>query len=123
MSRRSAVLVLGIGMLVLPTGGASAAGLQPSVSPDRVIVEWATGARPAERRAARAEADVDFERDLGDRRFQLVETEPGQTPREAIDELAADPAVVHAERDGYLHLDSIPNDPLFDQLWGLRNTG
>ncbi len=123
MSRRSAVLALGIGMLLLPAGGASAAGLQPSVSPDRVIVEWAAGAGPAERRAARAEADVEFARDLGSRRFQLVETEPGQTPREAIDELAADPAVVHAERDGYLHLDSVPNDPLFGELWGLQNTG
>jgi subtilisin family serine protease len=123
MSRRSAVLALGIGMLLLPTGGASAAGLSPSASPDRVIVEWAAGASPAERRAAREEADVEFARDLGNRRFQLVETEPGQSPREAVSELGADPTVVHAERDGYLHLDSIPNDPLFDQLWGLRNTG
>ncbi len=123
MNRRSAVLALGIGMLLLPAGGASAAGLSPSVSPDRVIVEWAAGASPAERRSARAEADVEFARDLGNRRFQLVETEPGQTPREAIDELATDPAVVHAERDGYLRLDSIPNDPLFGELWGLQNTG
>jgi subtilisin family serine protease len=92
-------------------------------SPDRVIVAWAAGASPAERRAAREEADVDFARDLGNRRFQLVETEPGQAPREAIRELEADPAVVLAERDGYVGLDAIPNDPLFDQLWGLRNTG
>jgi subtilisin family serine protease len=92
-------------------------------SPDRAIVVWAPGASPAERRAAREEADVDFARDLGSRRFQLVETEPGQTPREAVRELEADPAVVLAERDGYFSLDSIPDDPLFDQLWGLRNTG
>lgn len=70
-------------------------------SPDRVIVEWAAGASPTERRAARQGADVDFSRDLGDRRFQLVETEPRQTPREAVRELEADPAVVLAERDGY----------------------
>jgi subtilisin family serine protease len=92
-------------------------------SPDRVIVEWAAGASPAERRVTRAEADVDFARDLGSRRFQLVETEPGQTPREAVRELEADPAVALAARDGYDRLDAIPNDPLFNQLWGLRNTG
>lgn len=45
-------------------------------SPDRVIVEWVRGASPAERRAAREEAGVDFAADLGSRRFQLVETEP-----------------------------------------------
>lgn len=92
-------------------------------SPDRVIVEWAPGASPTERRAARADADVDFTRDLGDRRFQLVETEPGQTPRAAVRELEADPAVVVAERDGYDSEHAIPDDPRFGQLWGLQNTG
>ncbi|HVY96335.1 MAG TPA: S8 family serine peptidase [Solirubrobacterales bacterium] len=92
-------------------------------SPDRVIVEWAGGASAAERRAARADAGVAFGEDLGSRRFQLVETELGQTPREAIQELEADPAVLLAERDRYATLDSVPNDPLFGQLWGLRNTG
>jgi subtilisin family serine protease len=120
-----------MGLLAVP--GASAAQEQPirgsaptpppAFSPDRVIVEWAAGASPPERRAAREEADVDFSRDLGSRRFQLVETEPGQAPGEAVRELEVDPAVIHAERDGYYHLDSIPNDPLFGQLWGLQNTG
>jgi thermitase len=95
----------------------------PVFSPDRVVVEWAAGASPAERRGAREEAAVDFERDLGDRRFQLVETEPGQSPREAIGELEEDPAVVLAERDGYATELEVPDDPRFDQLWGLQNTG
>jgi subtilisin family serine protease len=92
-------------------------------SPDRVIVEWAAGASAAERREVRAEAGVEFGEDLGSRRFQLLETEPGQTPREAVGELRAETAVLLAERDRYLGLDSVPNDPLFGQLWGLRNTG
>ncbi len=88
-----------------------------------MIVEWAAGASPVERRAAREEADVDFATDLGSRRFQLVETEPWQTPREAVRELEVDPAVLLAQRDGYDGLDSVPNDPFFGQLWGLQNTG
>ncbi|HXV05618.1 MAG TPA: S8 family serine peptidase, partial [Solirubrobacterales bacterium] len=99
------------------------ASVGPAFSPDRVIVEWAAGASPAERRAARAGADVEYAHDLASRRFQLVRTEPGQSPREAVRELEADPTVIHAERDGYHRLDSIPNDPLFDQQWGLLNTG
>lgn len=105
--------------LLLAAPGASAV----VYSPDRVIVQWAAGASPAERQAARAEADVDFTADLGSRRFQLVETESGQRPREAIRELRADPAVVLAERDGFATADAVPDDPLFGQLWGLRNTG
>ena len=103
--------------------GGDDAATPPAFSSDRVIVEWAAGASPAERRAARGEADVDFARDLGDRRFQLVETEPGQTPREAIRELAEDPAVAHAERDAYATELAIPDDPQFGKLWGLQNTG
>ncbi len=107
-------------LLAVPSASATPLAV---VSPDRVIVEWAAGASPTERRAARQGAGVDYAGDLGGGRFQLVETEPGQAPQEAVRELEADPAVVVAERDRYLHLDSIPNDPLFDQQWALRNAG
>lgn len=92
-------------------------------SPNRVIVQWAPGADHGDKVEARAEADVAFESDLGSRDFQLVKTEPGQTPASAIAELEAEPTVVLAERDGYRSLDSIPNDPLLNQLWGLHNEG
>jgi subtilisin family serine protease len=96
----------------------------PRVAPaHRLIVEWAGGASSGERRAAREDAAVEYSRDLGSRRFQLVEPDPGQTVAEAIDALEADPTVIVAERDGYLTPDAIPNDPLFGQLWGLRNAG
>ncbi len=134
MPRFGLTLVAAAIAVLLAAPSASATQMQPvlgsapatpaaAFSPDRVIVEWAAGASPTERSAAREEADVDFAEDLGSRRFQLVETEPGQSPREAVRELEADPAVVLAERDGYLAMESVPNDPLFDQLWGLQNTG
>lgn len=94
-----------------------------ALSADRVIVEWAPGAGRAERVEARGDAGVDFVGDLGNRRFQLVEVEPGGTAGEAVRALEADPAVIVAERDGYSVPHAIPDDPLFDQLWGLQNTG
>jgi subtilisin family serine protease len=92
-------------------------------SNSRLIVEWAGGAAHTDKVAARTEAEVGFASDLGSRDFQLVEVNPGQTASDAIAELRADPAVAVAERDGFSALDSIPDDPLFGQLWGLRNTG
>ncbi|HYJ20595.1 MAG TPA: S8 family serine peptidase [Solirubrobacterales bacterium] len=112
-----AMLLSASALLAVPSASAAV------FSSDRVIVEWDASASSSERRAAREGAEVDFTRDLGSRRFQLVATEPGQAPRDAVRELEADPAVVLAERDGYFSPDSIPDDPLFDQLWGLQNTG
>ncbi|HSS05205.1 MAG TPA: S8 family serine peptidase, partial [Solirubrobacterales bacterium] len=91
-------------------------------SSNRVIVEWAPGASHADRVDARNDAEVDFTSDLGNRGFQLVEVESGQTASDAIQALKAGPAVAVAERDSYSAPNAIPNDPLFGQLWGLRNT-
>lgn len=92
-------------------------------SDSRVIVEWTADADHLDKVGARSDAEVAFEGDLGNRKFQLVEVEPGQTARDAVSELEASPAVAVAERDGYSTLNSIPDDPLFNQLWGLRNAG
>jgi hypothetical protein len=60
-----AVLVVSLALV------AEAAASSPVFLSDRVIVEWDPGAGSTERRAARAEADVEYARDLGNRRFQL----------------------------------------------------
>jgi subtilisin family serine protease len=118
----TAPVALGLGGEARPSG---AAPRTPSeqFSPDRVIVEWAAGASHTDRLDAREGAEVDFATDLGNRTFQLVKVEPGQSTHEAIAELRADPAVVAAQRDGWSALNAVPNDPLFGQLWGLENTG
>lgn len=131
--RRAAISGLALGALALAPAAlgageqaaSSAAPPTPATvySDSRVIVEWAAGTDHADKVGARNEADVGFESDLGSRDFQLVAVEPGQTAADAIAELRADPAVTFAERDGYSAPNSVPNDPLFGQLWGLQNTG
>lgn len=121
----SAALALGSVPAALAAGEqpVDSLGTPPAVfSPDRVIVQWMPESDRAERAEAREEADVSSESSLG-RSFQLVEVEPGQTPAEAVAALEADPAVVVAGRDGYSTPDAIPNDSLFNQLWGLQNLG
>jgi subtilisin family serine protease len=89
---------------------------------DRVIVQWERGTGQTERAEARADAGVTPAAELGDPRFQLVEVEDGSADAAAA-ALEADPAVAVAEPDGFRRLEAIPNDPLFAQQWGLRNTG
>jgi subtilisin family serine protease len=92
-------------------------------SPNRVIVEWAPGASRSDRVAARQSADVTSLRALGDPLFQLLEADLGQSASDVLAALRGNPAVQAASRDGYSSLDSVPNDPLFGELWGLSNGG
>jgi subtilisin family serine protease len=95
----------------------------PAFAPGRAIVQWAPGTNRSERVEARADAEVSFAANLGDPDFQLVYVQAGQTTAGAVAELRTDPAVAVAERDGYSAPTALPDDPLLNQLWGLRNTG
>jgi subtilisin family serine protease len=95
----------------------------PRYAPDRVIVEWRSGVAGAERAAGRAAANTSAIRGLGSTRFQLVHVGAGQTVDGAIRALRRNPDVRVAQRDGYDAPNAVPNDPLFGQLWGLRNAG
>jgi subtilisin family serine protease len=124
-----AALVVGL-LLTAPSalaGGEQPVGAPPTpdvaLSKDRVIVQWAPGADRGDRVEARAEADVSFDRTLGDSDFQTVDVDPGQSIGAALAELEGDPAVLVAEPDGWSVPQAVPNDPHFDQLWGLRNLG
>ena len=103
--------------------GVAAPTAATTFSPDRVIVEWASGASRSDRIAARQSADVTSLRPLGDPLFQLLAINPGQSASDVLGALRSDPAVQVASRDGYSSLNSVPNDPKFGELWGLSNSG
>lgn len=96
----------------------------PPPASDRVIVRWAAGTGRTDRLKARAEVGTEDFANLGSAKFQVLDLAKGQDPDQAVRDLKANPNVADASRDGYsvLHANE-PNDPLFNQLWGLDNKG
>jgi subtilisin family serine protease len=92
-------------------------------APNRLIVEWKSGVTATERVAGRSDAETSAIRGLGSPRFQLVRPQAGQTLADAMAALRANPDVRVVTHDDYDVPMSTPNDPLFNQLWGLQNLG
>lgn len=91
---------------------------------DRIIVRWHADADRTDRAQARRSVETADAQNLGSRRFQLLELGDGEDPDAAVAALKQNPAVANVSRDGYSVLDANePNDPLFNQLWGLDNKG
>jgi subtilisin family serine protease len=55
--------------------------------------------------------------------YQQVKLPPGVDIEEALELYLEDPDVEHAEPNYLVYANSTPNDPHFDQLWGMHNTG
>jgi subtilisin family serine protease len=121
-----------VGLLLLAVPAASSAQERsavdprvavPAFAPDRVIVEWKPGADRDERLQARAEADTSLIRGLAESRVELLKVDPGQSLAEAIEALGDDRVVRLAEPDRYNAPNAGASEPLFGELWGLRNVG
>lgn len=74
--------------------------------------------------ALRSELGVGVQRRLHQGRIELLRLPSMTTVAQAIELLQRDPRVAYAEPN-FLRRKSayVPNDPLFDRQWGLRNTG
>ncbi len=55
--------------------------------------------------------------------LQLVGVPAGMTVEQLVDAYRLDPEVLYAEPNFVYELNVVPNDPSFQQLWGLHNTG
>src|SRR5262249_33643162 len=72
---------------------------------------------------APADILVHYGADRGQDGWQPMPVPSGLSLEQALAQYRADPHVLAAEPDQAVHADVIPNDPLFNQLWGLNNTG
>jgi subtilisin family serine protease len=97
------------------------------VNPDRVIVKFKKFKKdipPNVIDAILAQQGLRLEKTLRYTGISILEVEVKGKPIEQILEaLRKSGTVEYAEPDYRRHLNAIPNDPQFDQLWGLHNTG
>jgi hypothetical protein len=113
------------GLLPLSAGAArpQAAGLAPHRS-DEVLVRYRSGAQALDAVQAKSRLGLSLKQTLPAARAELLALPAITSVESALALLRADPAVELAEPN-YLRFpaETIPNDPLFDQQWGLRNSG
>lgn len=90
-----------------------------------VLVKIRADASQAEKALVNVDADADLDE-------ALVAVEGGAIHRirsrsrgtdQLLRDLGRNRAVIYAEPNYVLHADTLPNDPRFGELWGLRNTG
>jgi subtilisin family serine protease len=88
----------------------------------RILVGFDPGVSVAAQRASLERADTTANGRLRRIRAFVVSVLASDRGR-ALAELRQDPRVRFAEPDAVYRIDTLPNDPLFGQLWGLNNTG
>jgi len=123
---RSLLLLLAFLALVLGAPGvaAPASGSKPKAKavPGELIVGFAEGVSEAERRQLLRRIGGGEKRRFGRIRSALLTVAPSR--RDALlAELRSDPLVRYAEPNYVLATAALPDDPLYNRLWGLSNTG
>jgi serine protease len=101
--------------------GAAGGSKHPAV-PGELIVGFEKGVSAAGQRAAVAAADGVREETFPGIRATLVQVDPDDIEA-ALKQLEADPRVRYVEPNHLLSIAATPDDPSFNQLWGLHNTG
>lgn len=64
-----------------------------------------------------------FARSKGIDRWEVIDIAPTESEVDVLKRLEADPRVERVELNTKVHMNSIPNDAYFYQLWGMQNTG
>jgi subtilisin family serine protease len=97
------------------------AAAAPASVPGEVVVGFEHGATGSERAAARRDAGVTTERGSRLDGVQLVKVASGESTEDAIARLERDPNVKFAQPNRWrTAAATVPDDPLFGQLWGLN---
>ena len=97
-------------------------------APDRILVQFKPGTKSQDKenvlnkakggKSNKKEKAFKFMEGL-----KLVTLPPGRDVKDAIAQIEKNPNVLYVEPDYEYSLNATPNDPSYNQLWGLHNTG
>ena len=90
--------------------------------PNQVIVKLKTGIKSTEARALQESIGasvIETTKELGLQLWSL----PQMTTERALAQFTDNPLIEYIEPNYIVSTTSVPNDPSFDQLWGINNTG
>lgn len=91
--------------------------------PGEVLVKFRAGAGPGERARFRAGLGATRVREALGRRLEHLRLGAGKTVEEALERYRRHPLVEYIEPNYLVQADSLPVDPRFPEMYGLRNTG
>jgi subtilisin family serine protease len=103
----------------------SPAAAELAAVPGEILVKLRSNHNsPADLARIESDADAEYHEDLAQvAGGEIYKLKLRRSVQDALQRLASDDAVEYAHPN-YIHqVITIPNDPLFGQLWGLRNTG
>ena len=98
-------------------------GPQRKYASGEIIVKLQDQATQADLRALNARNDASVEEDLPSSDVNVVDLPQDLTVQEAVQTYEASPDVEYAEPNFKLYPTATPNDPSFNRLWGMNNTG
>ena len=96
---------------------------EPEFVPGEVIVGLEESATQADLAALNQRTDARTEEDLPLTDANVVDLPQDLSVGEAVQRYEASPDVEYAEPNFLVYPSVTPNDPEFDKLWGLHNTG
>jgi len=108
---------------------------EPQYAPGEVLVKFKSNVSASwptleaekagvARESARAGVRAEHKKSFSSIKVHLIKiTDKGMTVEEAVARLRSNPNVEYAEPNYTYQIDSIPDDPRFNELWGLHNTG
>jgi subtilisin family serine protease len=127
MRKKFSLLVMGLVLVLfsysfaqIPIQQSPRAGVDYVV--DQLIIKFKSQIEEGQKRAVTSSLNS-----VTLKKFSIIGAElvqiSGMTVEEAINLLKDDPRIEYAEPNYIFQLDAVPNDPYFNNLWGMQNTG